>query len=690
MDSATFNEYYRDIYSALEKQCLNQALKNLENLLYTNPTWPFLDEVIHIRQAYDGLLKYMELGLKDESRKSQFQILLQRAYKLLHQLKRHFLKESQHTLFHKTWLTVRRQSYQDWMIQLEQAQVSEMMYKQDNEAFKKELENHERNVNNLFDQIWTSSLFSETDILELRALLNSTLITKDDKLLCISALTLQQSFCPDSNVLSILLELSLSNEAEMEIKIRAIIGWLLCLMKYEKEYLLSEQCKKLIIQNFQINSTQQLICNALNDFYLSLESKELINKVQNEILPLLNNENLLTGDKKDMDRILQSSMKKIEKLVNSGADIQFSSFFQDKNYPFFKQTSNWFRPFSEHHSETELSMREKKMENLKVLLKNPGLCDNDKWSLFFKTKGINIPLNIQGLSPEDIENLDITITPEIYSRNYIHDLFRFFNLYPYRLEFVNLLKQDFSPVVHTFLQKLLYDEYLFLLARVLFSNKVFSDSILIAKKFLSDEKYSLQAYKLIADSYRLNNDFEHAIEYYQKAYSLKQEDGTLHMLAQCYKQIQKFKEAAEIYRNLYENKPEDKAICKLYASSLIKSDNTKEAIPLLYKIMYIDEKESDFIQGSLAWCYLLEGKLEEAWAAHEKIKNKTLSDMLNGGHICWAMNDFKNAIQFYKYFYSKSPDKAKAKDNMESDLKYMKKYGLKKFELRLILEICEN
>jgi hypothetical protein len=121
MDSATFNEYYRDIYSALEKQCLNQALKHLENLLYTNPTWPFLDEVIHIRQAYDGLLKYMELGLKDESRKSQFQILLQRAYKLLHQLKRHFLKESQHTLFHKTWLTVRRQSYQDWMIQLEQA-----------------------------------------------------------------------------------------------------------------------------------------------------------------------------------------------------------------------------------------------------------------------------------------------------------------------------------------------------------------------------------------------------------------------------------------------------------------------------------------------------------------------------------------------------------------------------------------
>ena len=123
---------------------------------------------------------------------------------------------------------------------------------------------------------------------------------------------------------------------------------------------------------------------------------------------------------------------------------------------------------------------------------------------------------------------------------------------------------------------------------------------------------------------------------------------------------------------------------------MIKNDNTKEAIPLLYKIAYLDEKESDFAQGSLAWCYLLEGKLEEAWAAHEKIKNKTLSDMLNGGHICWAMRDYKNAIDFYKYFLTKSPDRTKAEDDMESDLKYMKKYGLKRFELRLILEICDN
>lgn len=690
MDLATFKNYYSDIYSALGEQRLNRALKLQENLLYTNPTWPFLDEVIHIRQAYEGLLKYMELGLKDESRQAQFQILLQRTYKLLHQMKRHYLKESQNTLYRKTWQAVRRQSYQDWMTQLEQAQVSEMMYKQDKEAFKKELENHERNLNDLFNQIWTSGSFSDMDILELRAMLNSDLIAKDDKLLCISALTLQQSFCPDSNILSVLLELSISDKAEMEIKVRSVIGWLLCLMQYEKEYLLSENCQNLIMQNFQTDNNQQLICNALNDFYLSLESKELINKVQNEILPLLNNEDLFTGNKDDMEKILKSSMKKIEKLVNSGADIQFSSFFQDKNYPFFKQAANWFRPFSECHSETEFPMREKKMENLKVLLKNPSLCDNDKWSLFFKTKGINIPLNIQGLSPEDMESLDFTITPEIYSRNYIHDLFRFYNLYPYRLEFINLLKQNFSPVKHTFLLKLLYKEYLFLLARILFSNKVYMDCIFVAKRFLKDEKYSLQANKLIADSFRLNNDYAHAIEYYQHAYSLKQEDGTLFLLAQCYKQTHNFKEAAEIYRNLYENKPEDRAICKLYASSLIKNDNTKEAIPLLYKIAYLDEKESDFAQGSLAWCYLLEGKLEEAWAAHEKIKNKTLSDMLNGGHICWAMQDYKNAIDFYRCFLTKSPDRIKAEDDMESDLKYMKKYGLKRFELRLILEICDN
>lgn len=686
MDSSVFKQYYKDIKAALEEQQLNRALSLEENLLYTNPSWPFLDEVISIRQAYQGLLGCMENGFRDDNRKDSFHHLLSRAYKLLHLLRRYYYKEQPKSLYSKSCLSVRRESYLAYQTILEK--TTEIREEQNNkDVLRTILLTREQCMQDLFLQIWTTGSFSELDTKELYNLLHSENIRKNDRLLCISALLLQQSLCPDARILSILI--GFSTAKDIEVKIRAIVGWLLLLMMHEKEYLLDGHLKEEIQEAFEDKQVQQIVCEAINNFYLSLESRDLINKLQNEILPLINNEKLFSGTEEEAQKLLKTSMKKVQQLLNSGADIQFGSFIQDKNYSFFKHISNWLLPFDMHHSDTEFELREDKpsVSTMKVLLSNPALCDNDKWSLFFKTKNLNIPLNIQGLNPEEMDMIDNTVTPEICTRNYIHDLFRLYNLFPFRMELVNLLKQDFSPVTHTFLQKLLDQDHLFLMARILFSNKVFTDCINIAHKFLKEEKFAFAACKLIADSYRLSQDYKNAINYYEQACNIKQEENTYLLLAQCYKQIRNYKEAAAIYHALIENAPEDISICKQYVSCLIKSKDTQAAIPLLYKIAYLDEKEQDFAQGSLAWCYLLEDKLEEAWAAWEKISKKTLTDMLNGGHICWAIKDYKNAMDFYKYYLKNSSDREKAEEQMLSDIKYMKKYQLTKLELRLILEI---
>lgn len=111
MDSSVFKQYYKDIKAALEEQQLNRALSLEENLLYTNPSWPFLDEVISIRQAYQGLLGCMENGFRDDNRKDSFHHLLSRAYKLLHLLRRYYYKEQPKSLYSKSCLSVRRESY---------------------------------------------------------------------------------------------------------------------------------------------------------------------------------------------------------------------------------------------------------------------------------------------------------------------------------------------------------------------------------------------------------------------------------------------------------------------------------------------------------------------------------------------------------------------------------------------------
>lgn len=689
MDAAVFKQYYATIKKALEEHRLNDALSQEENILYTNPSWPFMDEVISIRQAYEGLLSCMEHGFQDDNRKNAFQLLLLRTYRLMHLLHRYYLKEQPNSLYSKTSLSVRKESYLSFQTILEKSLEVQKDQKSE-EILKTVLRTREQCVLDLFNQIWTTGFFSDLDIKELKDLTLSPKTPKKDVLLILSALLLQQSLCPDARVFSLFLELS--EQEDVEIRVRATVNWVLLLLYHEKEYFLNSSLKKQVQERLKSADIQHLICESINNFYLSLESRNLIQKLQNEILPLLNNEKLMTGTEEEAQKLIQSSMKKVQKLLNSGADVQFGSFMQDKNYPFFKQLGNWLLPFDEHHSETEFELKEDKpsAKSLKIIMLNPALCDNDKWSLFFKTITLHIPLQISGLNPEEMEMIDNTVTQEFCAINYIHDLFRVYNLFPFRMELINLLKQDFSPVSHSFLQKMLDKEHLFLLARVLFSNKVFADCITLAQKFSKDEQYAYDAQRLMADSYRLSSDYEKAIKHYEQACTIKQESSTYQLLAHCYKQTKNYTEAAAIYQGLLENDTENVTLCKHYVSCLIKNKDTEKAIPILYKIAYLHPEDQDMVQGALAYCFLLDDKIEEAWAAWEKISKKSNMDLLNGGHICWAMNDYKNAIEFYKLYLRKCAIREKAAEQMLNDVKVMKKYGLTKLELRLILEICHD
>lgn len=686
MDATVFKHYYKDIKKALEELRLSDALALEENILYTNPTWPFMDEVVSIRQAYQGLLGCMEHGFRDDSRKESFHHLILRTYKMLHLLTRYYQKETPHSLYSKTCLKANRESYLSYQTILEKS-LDTQHTSGSEEILKTVLRTREQCALDLFNQIWTTGTFSDLDIKELRNLLNSEKVLRKDVLLCLAALLLQQCVCPDAAILSLFLEQSL--RTDKEIKIRATVSWLLLLLRYEKEYMLDANLKKQVFEIFQQPGIQDIVCYTLNSCYQSMESLNTLNKMQKEFMPLLSGEKLFTGSEEEVQKLIMKSMKEMEKLMNSGADLQFASFIQDKHYGFFKQLGNWLLPFDEHHSETEFILRKEEapVPTLRVILANPGLCDNDKWSMFFKTLKLNLPLQIQGLNPEEMEMIDNTVTSKTCARNFVHDLFRLYNLFPYRLELVNLLSQDFSPAAHTFLYKVMSEEKLFILAQIMYHNRVYSGCIKLLSRFTKNELYAYEAHKLAGNAWRALEQYDHAIMDYEAACDLKQDEETFQFLAFCYKQKENYGEASALYLCLLENDPENWVICKQLASCLIQNEETDRAIPLLYQIAYLNEKEQDFVQSSLAWCYLQEDKLEEAWAAWEKIGKKSLTDMLNGGHICWAIKDYKNAMDFYKYYLSKSTDRKKAEEQMLNDVKIMKRYQLTRLELRLILEI---
>lgn len=687
MDSTVFKQYYKDITKALREQRLNDALALEENILYTNPSWPFMDEVISIRQTYQGLLGCLEHGFRDDTRKESFNRLILQSYRLLHMLARYYKKEMPNSLYSKTCLQVKQESYRTYEVLLKS--TTEQLDKSSEDIQRVVLGAREQCALDLFNQIWTTGSFSALDVQELRNLLNSEEIQKKDVLLCLSALMFQQSLCPDSAILSLIIEQSL--RPDMEIKIRSTIIWLLLLLRHEKEYLLDNELKDLVLRTLQNEEIQDIICDSLNHILLSQESRSLISKLQNEVLPLLSNGKMLHGTEEEAQKLIRKSMKKIEKLMNSGADVQFGSFMLDKNYSFFKQLGNWLLPFDEHHSETEFVLRgeEPPTPALRLILRNSGLCDNDKWSLFFKTRKANIPIQMQGLSPEELEMMSNSsiIPPRIYNRNFVHDIYRVYNLFPYRIELDNLLALIDTLEPYNFLLKNISHDKLSRLAKALYASNQHSASATVALMLLKDDQYAFEANKIIGDICRMSADYEEAVEYYEDACALKQEKDTYMQLAYCYRQTEQYRKAASIYQALQENQEEDLALCKQLATCLVLCRDTEKAIPLLYKIAYLDENEQDFAHSSLAWCYLLDGKLEEAWATWEKIGKKSLTDMLNGGHISWAMQDYQNAMDFYKYYLSKSTDRGKAEEQMFNDVKIMKKYKLTKLEVRLILEI---
>ncbi|MDO4214623.1 MAG: hypothetical protein Q4D12_01725, partial [Bacteroidales bacterium] len=102
MNKEQFERYMMQIKFNLDADRLNDALRIEENVLYTNPSWPYLDDVISIRQAYQGLLNCMEQGFQDPSREEQYNRLITQAYQMMHKFARFYKLQDPYSLYKKS------------------------------------------------------------------------------------------------------------------------------------------------------------------------------------------------------------------------------------------------------------------------------------------------------------------------------------------------------------------------------------------------------------------------------------------------------------------------------------------------------------------------------------------------------------------------------------------------------------
>lgn len=693
MNKEQFERYMMQIKFNLDADRLNDALRIEENVLYTNPSWPYLDDVIGIRQAYQGLLNCMEQGFQDPSREEQYNRLITQTYQMMHKFARFYKLQDPYSLYKKSTNELQDTPMEVYVKQLEQIQLEQIMSEGDLTLQDKNEKLREECRHQLFIRIWTSGVFTVDEVKALQQLMDSALVHKHDKAVCLGALLLHEELMPDMAILELMGKIASNYNTDDELRLRALTNVAICLLTHHEEYKHSPARYKAIVKLFWNNGMKTDFMTIVHQIAMTMRSRVLLERIQQDIMPLLQGENPFGNS---MEQIKKAS-DQIQKLIKKGVDVQYASMYHEKKHPFFKQVENWFMPFSSEHTLTAEALRDEKFatKEMKIILNNPTICDSDRWSIFFKIKEVNFPMELSGLSADEIDMVDMKPTPNSLIRNYIADLFRFYTIFAYHQEFNSLIfgPQKLPEATLSVTSSILsLPEAKLEMAARLFKTEFYEEAIALASEYIEDKDYALDANTLIGNIYLSGyKNPGKAQAYYEEALSIESSKDLKYKLAICYADQKDNERAAALFLELLEEEPENVQYMMETILSLVKSGATEQAIPILYKLSYIDEANSgDFAHGQLARCFLIQDKLEEAWAAFEQIENRSLPNLLLGGKICWAMQDYKNAIDFFKYYLKKSPDKNKAMNSLFEEDPVMEKYHLGEFELQLIWDILHK
>lgn len=154
-----------------------------------------------------------------------------------------------------------------------------------------------------------------------------------------------------------------------------------------------------------------------------------------------------------------------------------STFSQLKQFPFFRKISHWFYPFDPQYQDIaklSLGNDEQKISLLNILMNSDVFCNSDKYSFCFTM--LQMPesqrnlmqqqLNGQHEASEELkerlkEMSQSKARAEFVSRQYIHDLYRFFKLWSRRHEIHDIFEDTLDLWNKEALsQALLHKEYI--------------------------------------------------------------------------------------------------------------------------------------------------------------------------------------------------------------------------------------
>ncbi|NDV59819.1 tetratricopeptide repeat protein [Bacteroides sp. 519] len=687
MNEAVFNEQYRNIVRLIYQQRLKDALAELEIYLQGGSDWTLYSELERIRTSYEYMLQYMRQNITDPERNKLHTKLLADALNVADQSRigkampvstRYYYSMRNQLSMLPSYsiksLLMEMESY------TEEIAVANLL--QDNPNKGDEVrKRHEEAQQNLFLLIWTNSAWKPIDEEEAYEALKSVLIPVYDLCLFVSAVTLSIMECFDVRKLFWLFSACAHSSAL--VNQRAMVGLVFALQIYHQRLHLYPE----IVARLSMMNEDPRFAEALSRIQIQMirsqETVKIDKKMREEIIPEMIKSANISRMKLDFDdnddeandhnpdwafnienSALGDKLREMSELQMEGADVYMSTFSQLKNYPFFKNISNWFYPFDKAHSSVVKELGNANDNSILELILGSGFfCDSDKYSMCFTI--MHLPkmqrdamaaqlsdqqMNMVMDEHKSAEMKKLNERDDIVSNQYIHNLYRFFKLYPRRHEFHDIFNEPLRLHTYDILKPILEKpHYLRNLADYYFRKEYYSAAADIYTKLIGLIGDDAELYQKIGYCMQKEKKYEQAISAYLRADMMKPDNiWTNKHLATCYRSSRQFEKALEYYKKIEEIEPENKSLLFNIGSCLAELGKDDEALNYFFKLDFIDPTSMKTWRA-IAWCSFISGKLEQAEKYYKKIlKHKPqASDYMNAGHVAWVMGNMEKTIELY-------------------------------------------
>ena len=634
-------------------------------------------ELSNITHTYDALIDYFKQGVADPERNRVYQQLIGRALLLSDQtaIATHSIKEMPYYATHSK--TIRREATRTYLLQLESFTES-IQQTSDTEELKHLATAHDKQLSDLFTDLWTQGAWSAATAAEADNLLLSPRITSADQCTIVSAVTLSllRMFDP----LKLLFLCDAYYHPEAMVSMRALIGIVIACYCWDERigYYSEAKARLALLSEDPQFGTQ--VCEAILQFIRSTDTEEVDRKMREEIIPeLMKNPKLrhmpnvkpndLGADDINPDweqwmheSGLEESMREITEWQMEGVDVNMSTFSQLKRYPFFYNICNWFRPFDAWQTDM-LSIigtpHGTASPIAETILQSNFMCDSDKYSFCYAIREIpemqrnalmaqleeqNKVLK-ESTDMPDLKRLSRQTTQSIL-RQYIQNLYRFFKLFTNAQEFDNPFRHIIlCPTSNNPLHNLIIEpNNLFKLTSLNIKQKHYLRAIEFFILLEANHPERMEATQLqqLGLCYQKLTMYDEAIETYEKADLLKPNSyWTIHHLAQCHRELNHYEKALEYYEIAESMKPDNLSLTLHAAELLYELGEYEEALPRLHKIDY-HHPESLKTLRLLGECHFMSEQRAQAVKYYERMMTEhptemTSSDWKYAAYSHWLM-----------------------------------------------------